>query len=101
MAIIAGWGRGGWGELAFGEPLPVNVTGNQATVSIGTVTVVAITNVDVNVTGVVASVATSSVTVDAKANASVTGNSVSCNLSNVNVYGLIITGQTTDWKEVA
>lgn len=101
MSIIAGWGRGDWGGGAFGEPIPETVTGNQATVSIGTVTVLAITNVDVSVTGVSVTVSTSSVTPDAKANVAVTGNSVSCNLTNVNVYGLIITGQTTDWKEVA
>ena len=26
MANINGWGRGTWGQLTFGEPLPVTLT---------------------------------------------------------------------------
>ena len=92
MAIIAGWGRGGWGD----------VTQSGMTGSAGSVTVTAITNVDVNVTGVVGIVTTTATTQKANAFVTLTTNEqLSCDATDVNVYGLIITGQTTDWKEVA
>jgi hypothetical protein len=49
VAIIAGWGRGTWSEGSWGEPLPVEVTGEQLSTAQGTVVVSA--NADVPVTG--------------------------------------------------
>ena len=34
MAIVAGWGRGTFGQLTFGEPIPVVVTGVQGTTAL-------------------------------------------------------------------
>ena len=35
MAIINGWGRGTWGEGAWSNPLPVDVTGVAGTSALG------------------------------------------------------------------
>ena len=35
MAIVAGWGRGTFGQLTFGEPIPVVVTGVVGTSALG------------------------------------------------------------------
>jgi hypothetical protein len=35
MANITGWGRGTWDEGAFGEPIPVTLTGLAATSALG------------------------------------------------------------------
>jgi hypothetical protein len=45
MANITGWGRGTWDEGAFGEPIPVTLTGLAATSALGTLTVDAEANV--------------------------------------------------------
>jgi hypothetical protein len=45
MAIISGWGRGTWDEGAFGEPIPVTLTGLAATSAVGTLTFDAEANV--------------------------------------------------------
>jgi len=37
MASITGWGRGAWDEGAWGQPIPVILTGLDATSSLGTV----------------------------------------------------------------
>ena len=50
MANINGWGRGGWGEGAWGTALPVDVTGQQITGGIGSLSVEGVANV--SVTGV-------------------------------------------------
>jgi hypothetical protein len=41
MANITGWGRGTWGQLTFGEPLPVTlITGvTSGTTAVGSETV--------------------------------------------------------------
>ena len=41
MANVTGWGRGTWGQLTFGEPIPVVVTGVSGTATLGNETVVA------------------------------------------------------------
>ena len=48
MAIINGWGRGEWGEFAWGDNFSVQVTGQSLTSSIGSET--AFTDVNVSVT---------------------------------------------------
>jgi hypothetical protein len=48
MANITGWGRGTWDEGAFGEPIPVTLTGLAATSAVGTLTFDAEANVAVN-----------------------------------------------------
>jgi hypothetical protein len=45
MANITGWGRGTWDEGAFGEPIPVTLTGLAATSAVGTLTFDAEANV--------------------------------------------------------
>jgi len=46
MAIVAGWGRGTWGQLTFGEPLPVTITGvTSGTTAVGNVVVTGDANV--------------------------------------------------------
>ena len=50
MSLIAGWGRGTWGEGAWSTPLTVSVTGVAGTTSLGTA--VPDTGITVPVTGV-------------------------------------------------
>ena len=50
MAALEGWGRGTWSEGAWGEYIPVSVTGIQSNTSVGTLSVVA--NALVTPTGV-------------------------------------------------
>jgi hypothetical protein len=38
MANLTGWGRGTWDEGAFGEPIPVALTGVAGTSALGTET---------------------------------------------------------------
>ena len=72
MAIINGWGRGTWGQLTFGEPIPVTLTAPAAVTSgLGSVTVVAEANV--TTTGQSITAGLGSTTVDAEANISLTG----------------------------
>ena len=66
MAVISGWGRGTWSQAAWGEPLPVVVTGEAGTGATGTVSVIAEANVPA--TGLAASGAVGSVTVTGVAN---------------------------------
>jgi hypothetical protein len=47
MANINGWGRGTWDEGAWGEALPVTLTGLAATSALGTLTLDAEANVTV------------------------------------------------------
>jgi len=51
MAIVDGWGRGTWGEGAWGEDAPIEVTGEQLTSTLGSVTVAATQNIVVSITG--------------------------------------------------
>jgi hypothetical protein len=71
VAIIAGWGRGTWSEGSWGEPLPVEVTGEQLSTAQGTVVVSA--NADVLVTGEQLTTADGTVAVSASANIPITG----------------------------
>ena len=67
MANINGWGRGTWGQLTFGEPLPVTLTAPGAgTSALGTVAV----DAEANVTPSVGSL---SVAVDGEAIVTLTG----------------------------
>ena len=45
MANITGWGRGTWSSGAWGEAIPVELTGVSATGATGSVSVVAEANV--------------------------------------------------------
>ena len=47
MAIVNGWGRGTWGQGAWNEEIPVEVTGQAGTSSVGSVTVIAGANTSV------------------------------------------------------
>jgi len=71
MAVISGWGRGTWSQAAWGEPLPVIVTGVAGTSAVGTVAVVAEANVPA--TGLAATGGVGSVTVTGVANVVTTG----------------------------
>ena len=94
MANINGWGRGTWGQLTFGEALPVTLTAPGAgTSALGSVAIDAEANVVpaslvgttgapvagvngkaiVAVPGIVASVGSVSVAVDGEANVTPTG----------------------------
>lgn len=102
MAEITGWGRSGWGTDGWGTPDDINVTGNQVAASVGSVTVTARKPELVNVTGAQVSLATSSVTASAGADITITTTDpLTVSEGTSNVYGLIVTGQTTDWREVA
>jgi hypothetical protein len=73
MANINGWGRGTWGQLTFGEPLPVAVTGVVGTTALDDGTAVQAAAV----TGVSAVASASTLgdeSVSAAANVAVTGN---------------------------
>ena len=73
MANVTGWGRGTWGQLTFGEPLPVVVTGVVGTTALDDGTAVQAAAV----TGVSAVASASSLgdeSVSCAANVSVTGN---------------------------
>lgn len=63
MAIVNGFGRGGWGQLTWGEPIPVVVTGVAGTSALGNETVQA--NADVDVTNNLATTAVGAVAVQA------------------------------------
>jgi hypothetical protein len=45
MANITGWGRGTWGQLTFGEPIPVVLTGVAGTSALGSETVTGDANI--------------------------------------------------------
>ena len=67
MAIINGWGRGTWGEGAFSEELPVNLSSAGAiTSAIGSVTVDAEANATLTTLAITSGLG--SVTTEAKAN---------------------------------
>ena len=51
MAIVDGWGRGTWGEGAWGSNIPIEVTGEQLTSSLNSVTVAVTSNVVVTLVG--------------------------------------------------
>ena len=102
MSNLTGWGRGAWGGGGFGEELSQTVTGNQVTASVGSVVITARTPITVNVSGSDMTSATSSVTPSANAGVTLTTtDQLTASAGTSNVYGLIVTGQTTDWREVA
>ena len=96
--ILTGWGRGTWSQGAWGEAVPVVLTGEEATGAVGTVTV----RFDANVpqTGLFATTDVGSVTVTADADVSVsgiaaTGSAGAVTISadaNVDVTGPALTG---------
>ena len=47
MSAITGWGRSTWGSGAWGEAVPVTVTGVAGTSALGSVTVTGDANVSV------------------------------------------------------
>jgi hypothetical protein len=93
MANINGWGRGTWDEGAWGEALPVTLTGLAATSALGTLTFDAeanvtvasqlgttalgsislVTNNAISVSGLSATSALGTSTVDAEANVTPAG----------------------------
>ena len=99
MANITGWGRGTWSSGAWGEAIPVELTGVSATGAVGSVSVVAEANVPA--TGLQATGNVGSVTVSADANVAVTGEAGTTGLgsvtvvadANVAVTGVSSTGQ--------
>ena len=111
MANVTGWGRGTWGQLTFGEPIPVVVTGVVGTTALDDGTAVQAAAV----TGVSAVASASSLgdeSVSCAANVSVTGNAGTSELNTVNVWGLVAQGvsttytsvsttQTADWQEIS
>ena len=72
MAIVNGFGRGEWGQLTWGEPIPVVVTGVAGTSALGSESVVAEANVAV--TGIAGTTALGNETVQANADVGVTNN---------------------------
>ena len=108
---LTGWGRGTWGQLTFGEPIPVVVTGVVGTTALDDGTAVQAAAV----TGVSAVASASTLgdeSVSCAANVTVTGNLGTSALNTVNVWGLVAQGisttytnvsttQTPDWQEVS
>tara|TARA_R110000796_G_scaffold59503_2_gene137287 strand:+ start:41 stop:508 length:468 start_codon:yes stop_codon:yes gene_type:complete len=81
MANINGWGRGTWGQLTFGEALPVVVTGNVGTTALDNGTAVQAAAV----TGVTATTSTSGLgdeSVTCAANVAVTLDAITSALGN-------------------
>ena len=73
MANINGWGRGTWGQLTFGEPLPVTITGvTSGTTAVGSL--VATGDANVAETGIAATGALGTATATGVALVGVTGN---------------------------
>ena len=73
MAIVAGWGRGTFGQLTFGEPIPVVVTGVQGTTALDDGTAVQAAAVT-GVTAVASASELGDESVSCAANVAVTGN---------------------------
>ena len=81
MANINGWGRGTWGQLTFGEALPVVVTGVAGTTALDNGTAVQAAAV----TGVTATTSTSGLgdeSVSCAANVAVTLDAITSSLGN-------------------
>mgnify|MGYP003112538200 CR=1 FL=1 len=68
--LFGGWGRGTWGSGTWGQELPVTVTGNALTSSVGSVNVAIV----VNVTGNATTASVGSVTAAGGSAFTVTGN---------------------------
>ncbi len=90
MANLTGWGRGTWGQLTFGEPIPAVVTGVASTSALGSETVVA--TATLAVTGNVGTSTLGSETVAAEANISASGNAGTSALGNAITAGAAVTG---------
>ena len=77
MAIINGWGRGTWGEGAYSEELPVNLSSAGAiTSAIGSVTVDAEANTTLTTLAITSGLG--SVTTKAKANVTPATQVITC-----------------------
>ena len=98
MANITGWGRGTWGQLTFGEPLPVTLSGLAGTSALGTATTVS--NNNISVSGYTVTSALGTATVDAKATATLTGVAAITGTPTVNVWGLVDDSQTPSWSTI-
>ena len=73
MAQLTGWGRGTWGQLTFGEPLPVSITGvTSGTTAVGSL--VATGDANVAEIGIAATGALGTATATGVALVGVTGN---------------------------
>ena len=83
MAKINGWGRGTFGQLTFGEPIPVVITGVAATSALGNESVTAAANIPV--TTVVGTSALGNESVEAAANVTVTAVTATTTLGNESV----------------
>ena len=88
MADITGWGRSTWGSGAWGESIPVEVTGVVGTTAITSVATSA--GGEVGVTGVAGTTGLAGVNVWGLIDDSQTPN-----------YSIISTTQNPNWKEVA
>ena len=71
MTQITGWGRGAYGEAAWGTPLPVIVTGFSIASALGTVSISGDANI--TLTGVSGTGSVNSVSVSGDANIQVMG----------------------------
>jgi len=78
---FGGWGRGTWGSGTWGQELPVTVTGNGVTASVGSVAVA----IGVDVTGNVATSSVGSVTAAGGSAFTVTGNVATSAVGSVTV----------------
>ena len=77
MSDLFGWGRETWGSGAWGQAAPVEVTGVAGTGAVG------------NVTAAIPKVV------------AVSGVSATASTSGANVWGLVDTSQTPNWKQIA
>ena len=112
MANVTGWGRGTWGDGTWGEPIPVVVSGVNAT---GAITSVASVSgaASVTVSGVNGTANVSSVVAGIGVDVIVTGVSATGSVGNVNVWANISpsqpdqnwvaesTSQTPEWIVIA
>jgi len=95
MAAITGWGRGTWGEAAFGEALPVVVSGVSADGQVGAVSVTTVQRVFV--TGVSAPAEVGAL----REIVQVTGVEAGAATNRVLVWGREIPAPSTTWTEIA
>lgn len=95
MAAITGWGRGTWSEAAFGEPIPVLVSGVSGESLVGSVEVTTVQRVFV--TGVSAPAQVGAL----REIVQVTGVQAGAVSNRVLVWGREIPVPNTIWTEIA
>ena len=120
--LLSGWGRAGWGELAFGEgTIPVNVTAPGAgttgapvagvnaqaiasvpgiSASVGSLSVLVDGEANVNPSGQVGTSALGSVSTDCESNVTLVGQELTSSLGVVLVWSRIDENQTPNYTSV-